>query len=131
MSFSFKTRSHVQIIPFSIYIYHLDNFNSIVNFKCLTCVSNYFIVKLLMSCVEDKFAWLRDDEFGRQAIAGVNPVTIEKLQVFPPVSKLDPEIYGPLESALREEHILHQLNGMTVQQVPINSFMILLTILCN
>lgn len=80
-----------------------------------------------MSCVEDKFAWLRDDEFGRQAIAGVNPVTIEKLQVFPPVSKLDPEIYGPLESALREEHILHQLNGMTVQQVPINSFMILLS----
>ncbi|KAJ1407082.1 PLAT/LH2 domain [Sesbania bispinosa] len=65
---------------------------------------------------KDKFAWLRDDEFARQAIAGVNPVNIEKLQVFPPVSKLDPELYGPQESALKEEHILNQLNGMTIQQ---------------
>ncbi|KAJ1390756.1 PLAT/LH2 domain [Sesbania bispinosa] len=65
---------------------------------------------------KDKFAWLRDDEFARQAVAGINPVNIERLKVFPPVSKLDPEIYGPQESALKEEHILGQLNGMTVQQ---------------
>lgn len=66
---------------------------------------------------EDKFAWLRDDEFARQAIAGVNPVNIERLKVFPPVSNLDPDVYGPLESSLKEEHILGQINGMTVQQV--------------
>ncbi|KAI4355422.1 hypothetical protein L6164_004199 [Bauhinia variegata] len=65
---------------------------------------------------KDKFAWLRDDEFARQAIAGVNPVNIEKLKVFPPESKLDAQVHGPLESALKEEHILGQLNGMTVQQ---------------
>ncbi|KAF4399360.1 hypothetical protein G4B88_022443 [Cannabis sativa] len=65
---------------------------------------------------KDKFAWLRDDEFARQAIAGVNPVSIERMTVFPPVSKLDPEIYGPQESALKDEHILGHLNGMTVQQ---------------
>ncbi|KAL9314987.1 hypothetical protein ACSQ67_020439 [Phaseolus vulgaris] len=65
---------------------------------------------------KDKFAWLRDDEFARQAIAGVNPINIERLQVFPPVSKLDPEIYGHQESALKEEHILGQLNGVTVQE---------------
>ncbi|KAB2061012.1 hypothetical protein ES319_A10G058400v1 [Gossypium barbadense] len=65
---------------------------------------------------KDKFAWLRDDEFGRQALAGVNPVNIERLASFPPVSKLDPEIYGPQESALKEEHIAGQLNGMTIQQ---------------
>ncbi|KAK4566683.1 hypothetical protein RGQ29_002804 [Quercus rubra] len=53
---------------------------------------------------KDKFAWLRDDEFARQAIAGI-------------IHKLDPEIYGPQESALKEEHILGYLNGMTVQQV--------------
>ncbi|GAY38438.1 hypothetical protein CUMW_036700, partial [Citrus unshiu] len=64
----------------------------------------------------DKFAWLRDDEFARQALAGVNPVTIEGLQAFPPVSNLDPEIYGPQESALKEEHIIGQLDGMSVQQ---------------
>ncbi|KDP40689.1 hypothetical protein JCGZ_24688 [Jatropha curcas] len=65
---------------------------------------------------KDKFAWLRDDEFARQAIAGVNPVTIERLKVFPPKSNLDPEIYGPLESALKEEHIMGHLNGMSVQE---------------
>lgn len=37
--------------------------------------------------------------------------------MFPPVSKLDPEIDGPQKSALREEHISGQLDGMTVQQV--------------
>ncbi|KAE8728617.1 Lipoxygenase 4 [Hibiscus syriacus] len=57
-----------------------------------------------------------NDEFGRQALAGVNPVNIERLTSFPPVSKLDPEIYGPQKSALKEEHIVGQLNGMTVQQ---------------
>ncbi|KAI7735799.1 hypothetical protein M8C21_000561 [Ambrosia artemisiifolia] len=65
---------------------------------------------------KDKFAWLRDDEFARQTIAGVNPVSIERLQVFPPVSRLDPDKYGPQESALREEHIVGHLNGMSVQQ---------------
>nr|GFC22363.1 linoleate 13S-lipoxygenase 3-1, chloroplastic-like [Tanacetum cinerariifolium] len=54
---------------------------------------------------KDRFSWLRDDEFARQALAGVNPVSIEKLKVFPPVSQLDPEIYGPQESALKEEHV--------------------------
>ena len=39
------------------------------------------------------------------------------LQVFPPVSKLDPSMYGPQESDLKEEHIINHLNGMSVQQV--------------
>ncbi|KAJ9559605.1 hypothetical protein OSB04_004765 [Centaurea solstitialis] len=65
---------------------------------------------------KDRFSWLRDDEFARQALAGVNPVNIEKLRAFPPVSRLDPEIYGQQESALREEHISGYLNGLTVQQ---------------
>lgn len=60
---------------------------------------------------------MRDDEFARQALAGVNPVGIERLQAFPPVSNLDPEIYGPQESALKEEHIIGQLDGMSVQRV--------------
>ena len=33
---------------------------------------------------------MEDDEFGRQAIAGINPLSIEKLTVFPPVSKIEP-----------------------------------------
>ncbi|KAJ0987333.1 hypothetical protein J5N97_005689 [Dioscorea zingiberensis] len=65
---------------------------------------------------KDKYAWLRDDEFGRQALAGINPVNIECLRVFPPVSKLDPAIYGPPESSIKEEHIIGHLNGMSVQE---------------
>ncbi|CAD6260741.1 unnamed protein product [Miscanthus lutarioriparius] len=65
---------------------------------------------------KDKFAWLRDDEFARQALAGINPVNIERLQAFPPMSKLDPAVYGPPESAITEEHIIGQLDGMSVEQ---------------
>ncbi|XP_078444696.1 lipoxygenase 3 [Wolffia australiana] len=65
---------------------------------------------------KDKFAWLRDDEFARQVIAGINPVGIERLTVFPPVSKLDPSVYGPSESAIKEEHLLGHLEGMSIQQ---------------
>ncbi|KAI3690998.1 hypothetical protein L2E82_49211 [Cichorium intybus] len=74
--------------------------------------------------LEDKFSWLRDYEFARQALAGVNPVNIEKLRVFPPVCQLDPAIYGQQESALKEEHISGYLNGMTVKMIDASS-------LCN
>ncbi|PRQ28946.1 putative linoleate 13S-lipoxygenase [Rosa chinensis] len=57
-----------------------------------------------------------DDEFGRQALAGINPLSIQRLTTFPPVSKLNASTYGPQESALKEEHILGHLNGMSVQQ---------------
>ncbi|CAL8146467.1 unnamed protein product [Prunus armeniaca] len=63
-----------------------------------------------------KSCCLPDEEFGRQAIAGTNPMSIQRLTVFPPVSKLDPSIYGPQESALKEEHIIGHLNGMSIQQ---------------
>ncbi|KAI3718923.1 hypothetical protein L6452_19808 [Arctium lappa] len=64
----------------------------------------------------DAISYVRDDELGRQTLAGMNPVSIEKLKVFPPVSKLDPSIYGPAESYLKEEHIISHLNGLSVQQ---------------
>ncbi|XP_051142254.1 linoleate 13S-lipoxygenase 3-1, chloroplastic-like [Andrographis paniculata] len=67
--------------------------------------------------ISEEFVWgLPDDEFGRRVLAGHNPVNIEKLKIFPPVSKLDSSIYGPQESALKEEHIASSLEGMSVQQ---------------
>lgn len=60
---------------------------------------------------------MRDDEFARQFLAGVNPASIERMQSFPPVSKLDPNTFGPVESSLKEEHIVGYLDGMSVQQV--------------
>ena len=77
---------------------------------------------MIRTIAGDKFAWLRDDEFARQAVSGVNPVSIESLKVFPPKSNLDPEIYGPQESAFKEEHILGHLNGLSVSQVIIINF---------
>lgn len=64
----------------------------------------------------DRFAWLRDNEFARQALAGVNPVNIEVLKEFPIFSKLDPAVYGPPESALTKELIEEELNGLSVEK---------------
>ncbi|XAR64425.1 Linoleate 13S-lipoxygenase [Bertholletia excelsa] len=64
----------------------------------------------------DRFAWLRDNEFARQALAGVNPVNIELLRDFPIVSKLDPAIYGSPESAITKELLEPELHGMSVEE---------------
>ncbi|TKY59263.1 Linoleate 13S-lipoxygenase 3-1 [Spatholobus suberectus] len=56
-----------------------------------------------------KSHFLPDDEFGRQVLAAF-PL------VFPPVTKLDPSKYGPVESALKEEHIIGHIEGMSIQQ---------------
>ncbi|KAE8715187.1 Lipoxygenase [Hibiscus syriacus] len=64
----------------------------------------------------DASCCLRDDEFGRLTLAGMNPLSFERLEVFPPVSKLESSVYGPQESALREQHIISHLDGMSVQQ---------------
>lgn len=64
----------------------------------------------------DRFAWLRDNEFARQAFAGVNPVNIELLREFPIVSKLDPDVYGPPDSAITRDLIEQELNGMSVEE---------------
>lgn len=61
-------------------------------------------------------AWRSDPEFGRQRLAGANPVSIERLQVFPPVSSLDPEMYGPATSSLTEKHLEPGLEGLSVKQ---------------
>ncbi|XP_065044825.1 lipoxygenase 6, chloroplastic-like [Musa acuminata AAA Group] len=64
----------------------------------------------------DRFSWLRDNEFARQTLAGVNPVDIQRLREFPIRSKLDPETYGSPESAITKECLEHELNGMSLQE---------------
>ncbi|KAF6166898.1 hypothetical protein GIB67_020332 [Kingdonia uniflora] len=64
----------------------------------------------------DRFSWLRDNEFARQALAGVNPVNIERLKEFPILSKLDPAIYGPPESLITKELIEQELEITSVEQ---------------
>lgn len=43
--------------------------------------SHSFHYNSLFTVPGDKFSWLRENEFARQALAGVNPVNIELLKV--------------------------------------------------
>ncbi|KAL6661761.1 hypothetical protein ACP70R_001145 [Stipagrostis hirtigluma subsp. patula] len=65
----------------------------------------------------DKFAWLRDEEFARETLAGVNPYAIELVREFPLKSKLDPAVYGPAESAITADVLERQMGHvMTVAE---------------
>ncbi|VFQ75242.1 unnamed protein product [Cuscuta campestris] len=65
----------------------------------------------------DKFSWYKDEEFSRQTLAGLNPCSIKLVKEWPLKSKLDPNVYGPPESAITKELIEKELTGsMTVEE---------------
>ncbi|KAF3637206.1 Lipoxygenase 2.3, chloroplastic [Capsicum annuum] len=65
----------------------------------------------------DKFSWLRDEEFARQTLTGLNPYSIRLVTEWPLKSKLDPKAYGPPESAIAKEMIELEIEGlMTVEE---------------
>ncbi|XP_047951230.1 probable linoleate 9S-lipoxygenase 5 isoform X2 [Salvia hispanica] len=64
----------------------------------------------------DKTAWRTDEEFGREMLAGVNPVVIQRLQEFPPRSKLDREQYGDQDSRITREHLHTNMDGLSVDE---------------
>lgn len=68
--------------------------------------------------VGDTFSWFRDEEFCRQMLAGLNPYTIQLVTEWPLTSKLDPQVYGPPESAITTEIVEQEIKGlMTLEQV--------------
>nr|BAJ96200.1 predicted protein [Hordeum vulgare subsp. vulgare] len=65
----------------------------------------------------DKFAWFRDEEFARETLAGINPLSIQLVTELPIVSKLDEVIYGPADSLITKELIDEQIDrGMTADE---------------
>ncbi|RZC71502.1 hypothetical protein C5167_035643 [Papaver somniferum] len=73
-------------------------------------------LELVKELFPDEFAWRTDEEFGREMLAGVNPVSIRLLQEFPPTSKLDTTLYGDHTNSITKEHIEKNLNGITVNE---------------
>ncbi|KAK1440488.1 hypothetical protein QVD17_06316 [Tagetes erecta] len=65
----------------------------------------------------DPSAWSSDEEFAREMLAGVNPVSIQLLKEFPPTSKLDAKVYGNQHSSIRSHHIEEHLDGSNVENV--------------
>ncbi|KAG9153092.1 hypothetical protein Leryth_012353 [Lithospermum erythrorhizon] len=74
---------------------------------------------------EDRSAWRSDEEFAREMLAGVDPVVIRRLQEFPPVSTLDPEIYGNQTSSITREHIKKNMNEDVDEAIRNNRLFIL------
>ncbi|KAH6767720.1 lipoxygenase 2 [Perilla frutescens var. hirtella] len=65
----------------------------------------------------DRLAWFRDAEFARQTLAGMNPCAIKLVTEWPLKSNLDPEVYGPAESAITTEIVEQEIRGfMTVEE---------------
>ncbi|MFS8005673.1 putative linoleate 13S-lipoxygenase [Helianthus anomalus] len=66
----------------------------------------------------DSFSWFRDEEFCRQTLAGLNPYSIQLVTEWPLTSKLDPEVYGPAESAITKEIVEQEIKGfVTLEEV--------------
>ncbi|KAI5063074.1 hypothetical protein GOP47_0021621 [Adiantum capillus-veneris] len=64
----------------------------------------------------NKQAWMSDEEFAHQRLAGMNPNMIRRLKEFPPKSTLNTDVHGREKCTITENHLEGRLEGLTVQQ---------------
>ncbi|KAL3519189.1 hypothetical protein ACH5RR_021778 [Cinchona calisaya] len=62
---------------------------------------------------------MRDVEFSRQTLAGMNPYSIQLVTEWPLKSKLDPNVYGPAESAITTEIVEQEIKDSTLMPLAI------------
>ncbi|KAI4329126.1 hypothetical protein L6164_021424 [Bauhinia variegata] len=75
---------------------------------------------------KNKSAWMTDEEFAREMLAGVNPGLIQCLKEFPPKSKLDPNVYGDQTSTVTKQHLAVNLDGCSVDEAINNNRLFIL-----
>ncbi|KAL5715805.1 linoleate 13S-lipoxygenase [Ranunculus cassubicifolius] len=91
----------------------LRSFLILLFFNFLLQVANDQFIYIL----GDRFSWFKDEEFSRQTLAGLNPYSIQLVTEWPMKSKLDPNVYGPAESAITTEIVEREIKGiMTVEE---------------
>ncbi|XP_056858478.1 lipoxygenase 2, chloroplastic-like [Raphanus sativus] len=61
---------------------------------------------------KDRFSWIRDDEFARQTLAGLNPYSIQLVREWPLKSKLDPAVYGDPKSLITRDIVEKEIRGV-------------------
>ncbi|KAI3755015.1 hypothetical protein L1987_54808 [Smallanthus sonchifolius] len=109
-----ETESRLSILKsLDIYVPRDERFGEL---KLSAFLGNGFksIVQFLVS--EDKSAWRTDEEFAREMLAGLNPVSIYLVEEFPPTSKLDFKVYGNQNSSIKPSHIEKNLDGLDIDE---------------
>ncbi|ESW07501.1 hypothetical protein PHAVU_010G135000 [Phaseolus vulgaris] len=66
--------------------------------------------------IQNGESWMTDEEFGREMLAGVHPCRIQRLQEFPPTSKLDASVYGDQTSKITKKNLQINLGKLTVEK---------------
>ncbi|KAH7847289.1 hypothetical protein Vadar_024296 [Vaccinium darrowii] len=74
------------------------------------------MLKDLLQTDDDKTAWRTDEEFGREMLAGVNPVIISRVPSNKQPGILDPKVYGNQDSSITRDHIENNLDGLTIEE---------------
>ncbi|KAA8536605.1 hypothetical protein F0562_029083 [Nyssa sinensis] len=81
--------------------------------RCLSSGNPYQKSKAIR---EKKLSWRTDEEFTRDILAGLDPVTMRRFEEFPPTSNLDPKVYGNQRSSISKRHIENNLDGLTLEK---------------